>query len=48
LPLFISPLGKPYRSSPDEPYAKAKWFEAIDTDADQALTLPRWRADRHR
>lgn len=27
---FISPVGKPYRSAPDQPYAITAWFAAID------------------
>lgn len=36
---FISPVGKPYRSAPGEPYARAAWFAALDSDGDRALTI---------
>lgn len=36
---FISPVGKPYRSAPGEPYARAQWFAALDKDGDGALTV---------
>ncbi|MDX2208870.1 MAG: EF-hand domain-containing protein [Sphingopyxis sp.] len=42
---FISPVGKPYRSAPDEPYARAEWFASLDRDADGALTVADFLAE---
>lgn len=39
VPPFISPAGKPYRSEGEAIYAKSKWFAALDSDQDGALSV---------
>lgn len=39
MPPFISPAGKPYRSEGEEPYAKAEWFAALDSDQNGEISV---------
>jgi hypothetical protein len=45
MPPFISPIGKPYRSGEQEPYAKDQWFAAVDADGDNVLTALEFKGE---
>lgn len=37
-PLFIAPMGEPFRAEPGEPYPSARWFAGADADHHGAVT----------
>ncbi|MBL0925646.1 MAG: hypothetical protein IBJ12_14430 [Sphingomonadaceae bacterium] len=45
MPPFISPVGKPYRSGEEEPFAKDQWFHAVDADGDGILTAVEFQGE---
>lgn len=47
-PLFISPMGEPFRGRPDAPAPHDQWFDGADTDHDGALTNAEMQADAAR
>ena len=44
-PIFLSPMGEPFRSEAGQPYPSAVWFAAADKDKDGALTHDEFVAD---
>lgn len=44
-PVFLSPMGEPFRGEPGQPYPSAAWFAAADKDKDGALTRDEFVAD---
>lgn len=46
--LFISPMGEPFRGSPDAPAPQDQWFDGADADHDGALTPAEMVADAGR
>lgn len=47
-PLFISPMGEPFRPRPDNSDPEKAWFDAADTNHDGKLTLGEMSADADR
>jgi hypothetical protein len=47
-PLFISPMGEPFRPKPDGPDPVATWFAGADANHDGQLTLGEMTADADR
>jgi len=47
-PLFISPMGEPFRPKPDNSDPEKVWFDAADANHDGRLTLGEMRADADR
>ena len=44
-PIFLSPMGEPFRGQPGQPYPSAAWFAGADKDKDGALTHDEFVAD---
>jgi len=44
-PIFLSPMGEPFRSQPGQTYPSAAWFAGADKDRDGALTHDEFVAD---
>jgi hypothetical protein len=44
-PIFLSPMGEPFRAEPGQPYPSAVWFAGADKDKDGALTHDEFVAD---
>ena len=44
-PIFLSPMGEPFRSEAGQPYPSAVWFAVADKDKDGALTHDEFVAD---
>lgn len=44
-PIFVSPMGEPFRAEPGQPYPSAAWFAGADKDKDGALTRDEFVAD---
>ncbi|HWI86088.1 MAG TPA: EF-hand domain-containing protein [Sphingomonas sp.] len=47
-PVFISPMGEPFRVAPGEPYPSAVWFSGADRNKDGELTRGELVADAAR
>ncbi|TGX40171.1 EF-hand domain-containing protein [Sphingomonas naasensis] len=47
-PLFISPMGEPFRGTPDGPAPHDAWFDGADTDHDGKLSEEEMLADAAR
>jgi hypothetical protein len=45
IPIFISPMGEPFRGEPGQPYPSAAWFAGADKNKDGALTRDEFVAD---
>jgi len=45
VPIFISPMGEPFRGTTGLPYPSAAWFAGADKDKDGALTRDEFVAD---
>ncbi len=46
--LFVSPMGEPFRGTPDGKAPQDAWFDEADADHDGALTLDEFRDDAMR
>ncbi|RSV41338.1 hypothetical protein CA233_18690 [Sphingomonas sp. ABOLD] len=46
--LFVSPMGEPFRGTPDGKAPQDAWFDGADADHDGALTLDEFREDAMR
>ena len=44
-PIFVSPMGEPFRAEPGQPYPSATWFAGADKNKDGALTRDEFVAD---
>ena len=44
-PIFVSPMGEPFRGAPGQPYPSAAWFAGADKNKDGALTRDEFVAD---
>jgi hypothetical protein len=47
-PVFLSPMGEPFRSAPGQPYPSAMWFSAADRDGDGAVDRAEFIRDADR
>jgi hypothetical protein len=47
-PLFVSPMGEPFRGEPGKPYPSATWFAAADRNHDGAVDRAEMIADADR
>lgn len=47
-PLFVSPMGEPFRGEPGRPYPAAAWFAGADRDHDGAVDRAEFVADADR
>jgi hypothetical protein len=48
IPIFLSPMGEPFRAKPGEPYPSASWFAQADRDHDGAVSRDEMVADAMR
>ena len=44
-PVFLSPMGEPFRAAPGQPYPSAVWFAGADKDHDGAVSRDEMVAD---
>ncbi|WP_116090202.1 EF-hand domain-containing protein [Sphingomonas crusticola] len=47
-PIFLSPMGEPFRAAPGQPYPSAVWFAAADRNQDGMLSRDEMVADAMR
>jgi hypothetical protein len=47
-PVFLSPMGEPFRAAPGQPYPSAIWFAGADKNGDNAVTRAEMVADAAR
>jgi len=47
-PIFLSPMGEPFRTEPGKPYPSAVWFAAADADHDNIVSRAEMIADARR
>jgi len=45
MPIFVSPMGEPFRGTPGQPYPSIVWFAGADKNKDGALTHDEFVAD---
>jgi hypothetical protein len=47
-PVFLSPMGEPFRADPGQPYPSAAWFAGADRDGDGAIDRAEFLRDADR
>jgi hypothetical protein len=47
-PIFLSPMGEPFRGTAGQPYPSAAWFKNVDRDGDGRVTRVEFEADAAR
>lgn len=46
--IFISPMGQPFRGTPEAPDPERTWFDAVDTNRDGVVSFAEFKADAGR